>query len=189
MKDSLPQHADGRFVAVTPEPRVPACSRLETSSTHCGKQRGPFLRLGSGVVPNQSDRNGAIIAAMKTLSLFCVVCGVMCLLVACAATRPASINEQCGTVEGWTRLTAPPQEAALLLSLSGGGMGTSKSRLRTHKPAWFQSEEGLVRYCQYSLSTDLCDGPEYVDFRQVNGAWKSEGGGLEFICVDARKRI
>ena len=140
-------------------------------------------------MPNPRDDNGASIAAMKTLSLFCALCGAICLLTACAATRPASINEQCGMVEGWTRLTAPPQEAGLLLGLSGGGTGTSKSRIRTHKPAWFQSEEGLVRYCQYSLSTDPCDGPEYVDFRQVNGTWETEGGGLEFICVDASERI
>lgn len=153
-----------------------------------GQTAWTVLRLGPSVVPNPSDHNGAIITAMKTLSLFCALCGCICLLVACAATRPASINEQCGTVEGWKRLTAPPQEAAFLLGLSDSATGTSKSRLRTHKPAWFQSEEGLLRYCQYSLSTDLCDGPEYVDFRQVNGTWKSEGGGLEFICVDARKR-
>jgi hypothetical protein len=120
-----------------------------------------------------------------------MLCGVILLfLVACATKRAATVNEQCNTVESWVRLTAPPPEADQLLGLMAkDGSGPAKSSLRSHKPAWFRSEEGLIRYCQYSVSSDPCDGPEYVDFQQVNGAWtKQGGGGLTFICIDARKR-
>jgi hypothetical protein len=128
--------------------------------------------------------------ASAYLGLCLALCGVSMLVVACAAKRTLNVNEQCNTVESWVRLDAPPPEAPLLLSLMGkDGLGLSTSRLRSHKPAWFRSEEGLIRYCQYSVSSDPCDGPEYVDFQRVNEAWtKQGGGGLTFICIDARKR-
>lgn len=116
--------------------------------------------------------------------------GVMSLFLIACATKPATtVNEQCNTVESWVRLTAPPPEADQLLGLTGKDLsGLPKSSLHSPKPAWFRSEEGLIRYCRYSLSSDPCDGPWYVDFQQVNGVWTKQGGGFTSICIDARKR-
>jgi hypothetical protein len=67
------------------------------------------------------------------------------------------------------------------------GLPTATSR--SHKPAWFRSEEGRLRYCRYSLNDDPCDGPEYYDFEQVNGQWTSRGDVLTSICVSLREAL
>jgi hypothetical protein len=122
--------------------------------------------------------------------LYYALLGFPLLVAACVAREPSDVAYQCDAVsDGWSRLAQPPSEVAKLLTDPASDRAVTPNR-RLHPVAWFQSEDGrVIRYCQYATSQSECNGTlGYQDFERVNDVWTREGGGLEEICLEGRKR-